>query len=194
MHTGNQNKRRNRLVARLGVLLFASLAMLVLAASSVRAQSEQPTSLQPQALIVPIRQNPELDGTLTVQSRDQLVSIFARNVDLRIVLGHLAEESHVNIVIAENVEATVTTTLNNVPLWDALDAILRINGLVWSQKGEIIFVTRPSATETQSGSAPGTQLDVFDLNYTSSVEVLAVVKGLLSPGGKAFTCSSQYLI
>ncbi len=147
-----------------------------------------PSSAPMQEHTVPMIRNAASPETLAVRSRDQLVSIFARDVDLRIVLGHLAEESHVNIVIAENVQANVTTTLNDVSLWDALDAILRINGLVWSQKGEIIFVSSPgSAGGAQSQSAPGIQLDVFDLNYTSSTEVLEVVKGLLSPGGKAFT-------
>lgn len=147
-----------------------------------------PPSVSSQAHSVPITRNAVSPETLAVSSRDQMVSIFARDVDLRIVLGHLAEESKVNIVIAESVQANVTTTLNNVSLWDALDAILRINGLVWSQKGEIIFVSRPGATGgAQSQSSPGLQLDVFELNYTSSAEVLEVVKGLLSPSGKAFT-------
>jgi type IV pilus assembly protein PilQ len=140
---------------------------------------------------VPIQRHVTLPDSLSVNARDHLVSIFAREVDLRIVLGHLAEESRVNIVIAENVDAKVTTTLNNVPLWDALDAILRINGLVWTQKGEIIFVTRPGAGggsggQATSSSTPGLQLNVFELDYVSSTEVLEVVNGLLSPSGKAF--------
>ncbi len=147
-----------------------------------------PTAPSTQALSVPLIRNAAAGDLLAVRSHDQLVSIFARDVDLRIVLGHLAEESHVNIVIAENVEANITTTLNDVSLWDALDAILRINGLVWSRKDDIIFVSRPgNGGGAQSQSSPGIQLDVFELNYTSSVEVLEVVNGLLSPAGKAFT-------
>ncbi len=190
--------------------LLASLCALLASAETASAQLNYPpgqpanstlqdklSGLSPEELpamptqttaqSVPIERNQVVQGELNVESHNSMVSIFARNVDLRLVLGHLAEESQVNIVIAENVEATVTTTLNNVPLWDALDAILRINGLVWSQKGEIIFVTRPGGgTQTQASSAQGLMLQVFDLNYTSSSEVLEVVKGLLSPSGKAF--------
>lgn len=148
-------------------------------------QTIAPTQTTAQS--VPIQRNQVVQGELKVESNHSMISIFARDVDLRLVLGHLAEESQVNIVIAENVDARVTTTLNNVPLWSALDAILRINGLVWTQKEEIIFVTRPGGgLQSQASAAQGLSLQVFDLNYTSGAEVLEVVKGLLSPSGKAF--------
>ncbi len=136
---------------------------------------------------VPLRRNPPLAGQLAIEGQGQNVDIFARDVDLRLVLAHLAEEAGVNIVVAESVQATVNTTLNNVPLWDALDAILKVNGLAWSRQGEIIFVTQPGGGEGNSGQSPGLTLQVFDLNFTSALEVLEVVNGLCSPAGKAFT-------
>ncbi len=140
---------------------------------------------------VPILKYPPGEAPLTVQAQGQTVSIFARDVDLRLVLGHLAEASGVNIVVAESVQATVTTTLNDVPLWEALDAILKINGLVWSRQGEIIFVTRPGAGGDggTNNSSPGLKLQVFDLNYTAADEVLEVINGLRSAAGKAFVHS-----
>lgn len=150
------------------------------------------SSPEPQAeletLSVPIARMNRPEGELQVVSRDQTVSIYAQSVDLRIVLSHLADESRINIVVAEDVVGTITTTLVDVPLWEALDAILKINGLVWIQKENIIFVTKPVATEGEAatGSLPGQVLQVFDLNYTSATEVLEVVNGLLSPAGRAF--------
>lgn len=135
---------------------------------------------------VPLRRNPPLSGQLTIEGQGQNVDIFARDVDLRLVLAHLAEEAGVNIVVAESVQATVNTTLSNVPLWDALDAILKVNGLVWSRQGEIIFVTQPGGGQGNSGQSPGLTLQVFDLNFTSALEVLEVVNGLCSPAGKSF--------
>lgn len=136
---------------------------------------------------VPLKRNPPLAGKLAIAGQGQNVDIFARDVDLRLVLAHLAEEAGVNIVVAESVQATVNTTLNNVPLWDALDAILKVNGLVWSRQGDIIFVTQPVGGQGNSGQSPGLTLQVFDLNFTSALEVLEVVDGLCSPAGKAFT-------
>ncbi len=128
------------------------------------------------------------DGRLVVKGAAERVTVLAQDVDLRLVLANLSEESGVNIVIAESVTGTVTTSLRDVPLWQALDAILKVNGLVWSQQGDIVFINRPntSAVPTQ-GSMPGQTLQVFDLNYVAAIEVLEVVKGLLSPAGRAFT-------
>ena len=154
----------------------------------------------PQTLAVPIQgvtgsgrpTLPPVDNLQIARAAQnpQLVSIFAQSVDLRIVLGHLAQESQVNIVVAESIDGTVTTSLKDVPLWEALDAILRINGLVWTRKENIIYVTKPgsgSADAPASGTVPGQVLQVFDLNYTSAVEVLNVVNGLVSRSGKAFS-------
>ncbi len=162
--------------------------------SSVQGPSSAQGSVGPQGSAsdlqsVPLRRNPPLVGQLTIEGQGHNVDIFARDVDLRLVLAHLAEEAGVNIVVAESVQATVNTTLNNVPLWDALDAILKVNGLVWSRHGEIVFVTQPGSGQGNSGQSPGLTLQVFDLNFTSATEVLEVVNGLTSPAGKAFTHS-----
>lgn len=136
---------------------------------------------------VPVGPKPP-NGQLEIQNEDDAVTILAQDVDLRIVLANLSAESKVNIVVAENVTGRVTTSLRNVPLWHALDAILKVNGLVWSQQGDIIFVNRPNAMAMPSaGSMPGQILQVYDLNYVSAVEVVEIVRGLLSPAGRAFT-------
>ncbi|MCA9191152.1 MAG: hypothetical protein KDB03_05310 [Planctomycetales bacterium] len=122
-------------------------------------------------------------GTFSVAGEGNTVSIFADDVDIRIVLAHLAEEINVNIVIAEDVQAKVTTTLKQVPIWQALDAILKVNGLVWSQSDNIIYVSNMEAKSSVSGRS----LQVFELNYTDATEVITVVQGLLSPIGQAFS-------
>lgn len=154
------------------------------------ALPQQVPGLIPQAVggsyFVPVGPKPA-NGPLEVDSRDDVVTILAQDVDLRIVLANLAQESQVNIVVAENVTGRVTTSLRNVPLWHALDAILKVNGLVWSQQGDIIFVNRPSAVAVPSaGSMPGQILQVYELNYVSGIDVVEVVRGLLSPAGRAF--------
>ncbi len=148
------------------------------------AQNQPPEPLQ-----IPLSSGQLPANQLDIRSADQRVSIFAQDVDLRLVLAHLAEESQINIVVAESVQGKVNTTLTNVPLWEALDAILKINGLVWTRQENIIFVNRPGngeAQQPQTANAPGQIVQVFDLNYTSAKEVQEVVNGLLSPGGKAF--------
>ncbi|QDV28123.1 hypothetical protein [Aureliella helgolandensis] len=140
-------------------------------------------------LTIPLQMGNQPDTALEVTCDGRTATIFARQVDVRVVLADLAKQSGINIIVGKDVAGTVTTTLKRVPLWDALDAILKINGLVWVNQGDIIFVTSPGNEGEVKGknqSLPGQQLQVFDLHYTSSKEVLAVVSGLLSPAGKAF--------
>lgn len=208
MQTGNHNIRLSSLIA--GIALTAILLVCPPVANAQGIEAAMPRSPSPsvptdfnfagpiaatvepprndQRTYIPLQHNAAMAEVVQVDARTQTVSIFARGVDIRLVLGHLADESQVNIVVAENVNATVTTTLTDVPLWEALDAILRINGLVWSRQGNIIFVTSPGlgGQQAQVSVSPGLQLQVFDLNYTAASEVLEVVRGLLSTGGRAF--------
>ncbi|MFK7737544.1 MAG: type II secretion system protein GspD [Pirellulaceae bacterium] len=134
-----------------------------------------------------VGRNPNLQ--ISRNAANQKINIYANNVDLRVILDQLADESGVNIIVAESIQASVTTTLKDVPLWDALDAILRINNLVWTERENIIYVTNPSGAGGGEGTGralPGQELQVFDLYYTSAEETLEVVNGLLSAGGRAF--------
>lgn len=151
-------------------------------------QLQATSSLAEEVVSVPVQF--DLEGeNLQVQSKNQRISIFARGVDLRMVLSHLAQESGVDIVVSEEVEAKITATLNDVPLWNALDAILKINGLEWAQTEDIVYVTKPVAGaggDVQSRTVTGRKVQVFDLHHTAASEVLVVVEGLLSAGGSAF--------
>ncbi|GAB5403115.1 MAG: hypothetical protein Aurels2KO_13460 [Aureliella sp.] len=125
-----------------------------------------------------------------VQANRNKVTIFARDVDVRLVLAHLSEEAGVNIVIGPGVAATVNISLTGVTLQQALDAILKINGIVWTELDGIVYVTQPSAAGEGSGQVlgrglRGQRLEVFELNFVSAEEVLAIVKTLLSPSGTA---------
>lgn len=131
-------------------------------------------------------------GEVTVQSDQQSVSIYARDVDVNLVLAQLAEEADVNIVIGPGVEATVNINLRRVSLAQALDAVLKINGLAWTEQNNIVYVTKPTPIGAEAAGGQllgrglrGQRLEVFDLNFVQAAEVLAVVKTLLSPSGTA---------
>lgn len=122
------------------------------------------------------------------------VTIFARDADVRLALAHLSEEAGVNIVIGPGVSATINTSLTGVTLQQALDAILKINGLVWTELDGIVYVTQPTAIGGENGGGQalsrglrGQRLEVFDLNFVPALEVLPIVRTLLSPSGTANT-------
>ncbi len=155
----------------------------------IPAPGNQPPAGRSSLIQVPI--SPTVKE-LKVEGQGDSVSILARDVDIRLVLGDLSDESGVNFVLAPGVTGTVNTVLRDVPLWQALDAILKVNGLVWSQQEGIIYVSRPGAAaaagtagEYTSRGLLGQMLEVYDLDYVSSAEVLPVVQTLLSAAGRA---------
>ncbi len=138
-------------------------------------------------ITMPVQQ-PSSD--VRVKANRDRVTIFARDVDVRLVLAQLSEEAGVNIVIGPGVAASVNISLTGVTLQQALDAILKINGLVWTELDGIVYVTQPSSAGEGGGQMlgrglRGQRLEVFELNFVSGEEVLAIVKTLLSPSGTA---------
>lgn len=153
--------------------------------------TQQPTD-EPEAIFtVPVE--PQASN-VRVEANVDAVTIFARDADVRLALAHLSEEAGVNIVIGPGVSATVNTSLTGVTLQQALDAILKINGLVWTELDGIVYVTQPTAIGGENGGGQalsrglrGQRLEVFDLNFVPAIEVLPIVRTLLSPSGTANT-------
>ncbi|MCP4642114.1 MAG: AMIN domain-containing protein [bacterium] len=60
---------------------------------------------------------------------DQLVNIDFREMELSNVVALLASKAQINVIAGTEVTGTVTANLKNVPLRDALEMLLRLNGL-----------------------------------------------------------------
>jgi len=69
-----------------------------------------------------------------------LVNLNFKGVDIKEVLAVLAESSGMNFVVDENVKATVTIRLDNVPWDQALDIILESYDLEKKQTGNILRI------------------------------------------------------
>ena len=130
---------------------------------------------------------PKKPGELQVQGNPDLTSIYARDIDIRVLLATLAKEYRLNIVPSQDVTGTVSVTLHDKPILHALDAILRIHGYGWQKLDDIIYVTKPDSKSGHNPVLLGLQLQVFELNFISATEAQTVVTGLLSPAGRAFT-------
>ena len=119
------------------------------------------------------------------------VSLVVRNAPLTDVLSTLGQTERLNIVCAENITARISITLEQVPLKDALTAILSVAGYSWVERNGIIHVTSVNSASTLAPDIQGREVRVFTLNFASANEVQATVKGLLSPIGKAFVMQSS---
>jgi len=146
-----------------------------------------PGAIQPNEIPLAI---PRPTGELKVEAQNDLVSIFARDADLRTLLATIAQENRISIIPSQEVSGTISVTLHDKPVLQALDAILRIQGFTWQVLDNIIFVSKPDTKLNQNPTLLGLQLQVFDLNYISAIDAEKVISGLLSPGGRVFAQAS----
>jgi len=113
--------------------------------------------------------------------------------DIRTVLRAIAEFSGRNIVVANDVKATIHISLRNVDWQDALRTILRTNGLDYVSEGGIIRVDdtvklanelaeRAAARAKEAENSP-LETRVVKLNYANASELTAPIQGSLSRRG-----------
>lgn len=116
---------------------------------------------------------------------DQLVvDLHVNDEELANVLEMLSIQSQRNIVASKNVSATVTANLYGVTFFEALDAILHVNGFGYLERGNFIYVyTLEELAEIEKQNRQRVSA-VVKLNYLSAVDASEFVKPLLSEGGQ----------
>ncbi|MEZ6052689.1 MAG: hypothetical protein R3C02_15090 [Planctomycetaceae bacterium] len=119
------------------------------------------------------------------RGEDDLVTLVSRDESLAVVLSMIAEQHGLNVVSGDEVNGRITVTLKGVPLGDALDSILTVNGYTWSRQKNILLISRLGTDTQMTAAAQGRILRVFSLNYVSALDIDKVVQGLLSPVGQS---------
>jgi type IV pilus assembly protein PilQ len=126
------------------------------------------------------------------------VSLDFSGVDLRAVLRTFAEISGLNIVIDPRVNGTVDVALKDVPWDQALDIILRSNGLSYSVDGTIVRIAPIDALEAEQkkisdlekAKAEAGQITTItlQLSYAKGAAIVSLLKSasILSNRGQAF--------
>lgn len=129
--------------------------------------------------------------SLPPDSADERVSLVVRDATIGEVLAMIAEQHGLNIVTGDQVGGTVSVSLHNVPLQEALDSILTANGYTWNLHQSILVVSTLSTETRLSPFAQGRVVRVFDLNFVASSDINQVVTGLLSPVGQSFVAETS---
>ena len=119
------------------------------------------------------------------------VTLDVKNADLVDVLKVLAEQSGQNIVATQNVKGTTTVDLHNVPLKQALDLIVRTNGLDYRQVGNVYVVGTPADLAAQFGQAGQvtTQSVAFPIKYANPTDLAKQLATVIPP--TAFTVDAR---
>src|SRR5262249_3672054 len=115
------------------------------------------------------------------KGQDGNVSMVVRDASLSKVLSLLAQTYHLNIVAANDIDAAISITLNNVPLEQALTAILAVANYTWVERNGIILVTSMTEAAQLPADIQGRQIQVFELDFAAAAVVSEGITSLLSP-------------
>ncbi len=111
------------------------------------------------------------------------VDIFVQDEQLSNVLQMLSLQSQRNIVASQDVSASVTANLYNVTFYDALDAILHVNGYGYIERGNFIYVYTLEEINTILAEDRNLVSRVIQLNYLNANDAAEFVTPLLSEKG-----------
>lgn len=146
-------------------IVFA-LTMTVIAITQINAQAVQPVADRSQSPIVSGNDNPALKSPITLTARDASLSE---------VLRVLADRSGMNFVVGEGVERErITIILNNTPLDESVNLLVRASGLSYEIIGNSILIAQPDRLREDVGLSAY----VVELKYARAEEVSSALEHL----------------
>lgn len=124
----------------------------------------------------------------------RMISLDFQEADLDDVLRLMADVSGLNVVVGESVKGKVTVKLLNVPWDQALDLILRTNGLGQVREGNILRIdTLVNLAKQQDDEAKAKESSiraedlvtrVMYVNYATAAQLAETLRKNLSPRGE----------
>ncbi|MHA7834031.1 MAG: type IV pilus secretin PilQ, partial [Algiphilus sp.] len=114
------------------------------------------------------------------------VSLSFQDVEVRALLQIIADVAEVNLVVSDSVDGSMTLRLDNVPWDQALDIVLRQQGLGMEQQGNVMLVApndeisdrAEEAREARQARAELAPLrtEVIQVNYSRATELAAIIR------------------
>ena len=118
------------------------------------------------------------------------VTLDLQDADIRYALKLLGKAGGFNMVPSPNVSGTISAALQDVPIDDALGAILKSTGYVYRREGDMVYVGTPDDLQTMQYLDEEIGTRVYHPNYISAKEIEKLVTPLLSAGVGRVTVSS----
>jgi type IV pilus assembly protein PilQ len=115
------------------------------------------------------------------------VDLTVRGEDLSEVLRMLGDSAGKNIVFGSEVAGTVTTSLRDVTLQQALSAILKVNGYGHVEEGNFIYVYPLETIAEMDAAAKLTVEKIIPLYYLQGAEAARLAEPLLSTVGQVIS-------
>ena len=123
-----------------------------------------------------------LNGGVIVDD-NMTVELHVQDEALANVLQMLSLQSQRNIVTSKEVSATVTANLYGVTFYEALDAILHVNGYGYIERGNFIYVYTIDELAAIEQATRQKEYKVIRLSFLNAVDAADFVSPLLSDDG-----------
>jgi type IV pilus secretin PilQ/predicted competence protein len=134
---------------------------------------------------------PAVQGEVRFDPAANTIDLHVVDTDIALVLRMLTEQTQTNILASPSVKGRVTASLYRVSLREALDAILRSNGLAFREEGNFVYVfTNEELAEKQSALRTR-RTEVFQLHYTPVSAAQAALRSVLSDKVKVETTTTD---
>jgi type IV pilus assembly protein PilQ len=159
-------------------------AVMAMLAAQVVPPDQTPPAVPPDAPAAEAAPASTSSASVSV-SEHGTVSLAAQGIEITKLLELLSIKSRMNIVASEKVKAQVSVSLYDVPIDQALDALLTVNGFVWERQGPFIMVYTRAEKDAMDKAKMRREPRVFTLQFLAPDDALALVKPLLSEGGNA---------
>jgi len=169
-------------IKTLHILLLASY---ILTSTCVSAAEDPPAQF---AMLGPAQTQPFPSEDFT-----RRISLDLRNMDLMEALKFLSLKAGLNIVPTNNVMGRVTLTVENVPIKDVFDIMLRSNNLAYDKKGEIYNVMTEHEYKALYGRkfSDMRSVKIFRLKYAVPKQAFNLIDAVKSDIGRLLVDSES---
>lgn len=119
-------------------------------------------------------------------SAENTVSLDLRNIDVVDALKFLSMKAKLNIITTKNVSGRVTLMVENVPIMDIFDIMLRSNGLAYAKEGSIYNVMTEDEYKAIFGRKFGDvrKVRIMRLKYAIPEQAFSMLDALKSDVGR----------
>ncbi len=143
-------------------------------------------------------------GQTERQYTGEPLTLNLKDADIKDTLQKFSELTNLNIVLDPDVRGTVTVSLTDIPWDQALELILKINGLGYVLEGNVMRIAatgklaseeaaRQSLLKAQESNRP-TRTVIQKLSYASAGTAAATAKKVMSPRGDIFVDERSNLL
>jgi type II secretory pathway component GspD/PulD (secretin) len=117
---------------------------------------------------------------------DERISLDLRNIESAEALRFLAMKGGLNMAVSPTVAGRLFLLLNDVPIRDVFDIILRTNALAYDKQGEIYNIMTEVEYKERYGRkfSDARKIKIFQLKYAIPERVFQAVEALKSDLGK----------